>query len=259
MFKYGKAPLLVACMVASVAVAAAARFGNQGSQRIKPDRPVQTEVDDEQWPSADYAAAAPTDPEKRKKRRDRGARHNNSDRVREPGDEPGVVYRTVVTNDWEVGLPALPAQQSDAVLVGEVAAAQAFLSNDRSGVYSEFGIRVGAVLKNDPVSPVKSGESITVERPGGRVKFPSNRVLPVVVMGQGMPRRGRKYLLFLKRIGAEDDYLILTGYELRGGRVYPIDGAKPAGGGSPWKFDKYEGWEEATFLKAVHETLTNPR
>lgn len=259
MFKHGKAPLLIACITASVAIAAAAGFGGQDSQPAKPAQPTIIKVDDEQWPLADYESAGPADPEKRERRRARGARHDNADRVREPGSKPGVIYRTVVINDWEVGLPALPAQQSDAVIVGEVAAAQAYLSNDKSGVYSEFDVRVGDILQNDPASPINGGESITAERLGGRVKFPSNRVLPVVAHGQGMPRVGRKYLLFLKRIGAEGEYLILTGYELRGGRVSPIDGVKPAGGGSPWQFDRYEGWEEVAFLKAVQEALTNPQ
>ncbi len=258
MFKYVKTTLLVACMAASVVVAAA-RFGDQGSQNPKPHPSAPTQIDEEQWPVTDYAAAEPTDPEKRAKRRARGVRHDNANRVREPGNEPGVVYKTAVINDWEVGLPTLPAQQSDAVVVGEVASAQAFLSNDKSGVYSEFDIRVGEVLKNDLVSPINGGESITAERLGGRVRFPSGRMLPVVVVGQGMPRAGRKYLLFLKRLSAEGDYHILTGYELRGGRISPLDGAKPAGGGSPWKFDAYEGWEDAAFLKAVRDALANPQ
>lgn len=258
MFKYGRTPLLIACVAASVVVAAA-RFGNQASQHPKPHPPAAAEIDEEQWPVTDYAAAEPADPAKRAKRRARGARHDKADRVREPGNEPGVVYKTAVINDWEVGLPALPTQQSDAVVVGEVTSAQAFLSNDKSGVYSEFDIHVGEVLKNDPASPINGGESITAERLGGRVKFPSGRVLPVVITGQGMPRAGRKYLLFLKRLGAEGDYHVLTGYELRGGRVSPLDGAKPAGGGSPWKFDAYEGREEAAFLKAVRDALANPQ
>lgn len=257
MFKYSKAPLLVACIAASVAIAAAARFSNQDSQPANPNRPITIGVDDEQWPVADFAAPEPADPEKRRKRRARGARHDNEDRVREPGDEPGVLYRTLIINHWEAGLPALPAKESDAVLIGEVAEAQAFLSNDKSGVYSEFDIRVGEVLKNDSTSPVRDGRLITVERLGGRVKFPSNRVLPVLVHGQGMPRVGRRYLFFLKRLDTEGEYRLLTGYELRGGRVSPIDGVKPAAGSSPWKFDKYEGWEEAAFLKAVQEALTN--
>lgn len=258
MFGNGRTPLLAACMAASVAVGAAG-FGNQDNQPARPVQPTKIGVDDEQWPLTDYESAGPADPETRKRRRARGARHDNEDMVREPGDEPGILYRTVIINDWEVGLPALPAKGSDAVLVGEVADAQAHLSNDRTGVYSEFDVRVGEVLKNDPAAPVQSGGLITAERFGGRVKFPSNRVLPVVIHGQGMPRVGRKYLLFLKRVGAEGEYLLLTGYELRGGRVSPIDGVKSTGGGSPWQFDRYEGWEEAAFLRAVREALTSPQ
>jgi hypothetical protein len=144
------------------------------------------------------------------------------------------------------------------VLIGEVAEARAFLSNDKSGVYSEFVIRVNEILKITPPSHAVIGESITAERLGGRVKFRSGKVLPVQVMGQGMPRVGGRYVLFLKRTAEEKSYQLLTAYELDAGRVSALDGAKPAGGGSPWKFDKFEGWDEAVFLKTVREAINNP-
>lgn len=65
-------------------------------------------------------------------------------------------------------------------------------------------------------------------------------------------------MLFPKRTDEEKNYHLLTAYELKAGRVSALDGAKPSGDGSPWKFDKFEGWDEAAFLKAVREALVNP-
>jgi hypothetical protein len=42
---------------------------------------------------------------------------------------------------------ALPTHISNAVVIGEVTDAKAYLSEDRTSVYSEFTIRVGEVLK----------------------------------------------------------------------------------------------------------------
>ncbi|MCA1634504.1 MAG: hypothetical protein LC802_12625 [Acidobacteria bacterium] len=216
------------------------------------------EVDLEQLPVADYTALEHTDAEKRAKRRAKNARYDKEDRVREPEDSPGVTYLTEITNDWEAGLPALPADRSDAIVLGQVIDAQAYLSNDKSGVYSEFSIRVDDILKNDVHSPVASGDLITAERLGGRVRFPSGRVLPVRVSGQGMPRKGRRYVLFLKGLKLEHHYLIVTGYELLAGCVSPLDGVKAVGGGSPWKFDAYEGWDERTFLSVIQKEIISP-
>lgn len=250
-----KLGIILSASVAVVGFTAAAATSDNPGQKKSSDGPFVLER--EQWPIVEYDAPEPAEAEERQKRRAKNARYDKDDRVREPGSEPGIWYETVINNDWEMKLPALPAQASDSVLIGEVAEARAFLSNDKSGVYSEFTIRVSEVLKND--SPVAVGESITAERLGGRVKFRSDKVLPVRVMGQGMPRAGRKYVLFLKRIDEEKHYQLLTAYELKGGRVSALDGAKPAGGGSQWKFDKYEGWDEEVFLKTVREAIATPQ
>ena len=255
--KLGISLLLIIAVVGIAAVGFTATTSRTNSgQKKSSDKPIG--LDKEQWPLVEYDAPEPAEVEKRNKRRVKSARYDKEDRVREPGSEPGVLYATVISNDWETKITALPAQVSDSVLIGEVSEAQAFLSNDKTGVYSEFVIQVDEVLKNDSLSPVTAGESITAERLGGRVKFRSNKVLPVSVMGQGVPRVGQKYVLFLKRIDNEKSYQLLTAYELNGGRVSALDGVKPAGGGSPWQFDKYEGWDEEVFLKTVREAINTP-
>ena len=69
-----------------------------------------------------------------------------------------------------------------------------------------------------------------------------------------MPHVGRQYLFFLKRVGEDHYYHILTGYELRGGSVSPLDGAKHTGGGKK-QFDAYEDENETAFLTKVHDKV----
>jgi hypothetical protein len=241
------------------AFAVVLRGGTSGRGNASPQAPAQkrVEVDKEQWPITDYNAPEPDGADRRSKRRARGARHDGEGTVHEPGKRPGITYETTLYTDWEVGLPALPAYRSDAVVVGEVLDAGAYLSNDKTGVYSEFTIKLSDVLKNDS-SPLTRGSSLVAERLGGRVRFPSGEVLPVQIVGQGMPRAGRRYVFFLKRDDQGQAYNILTAYELRAGKVLPLDGAKTRGGGHPWEFDKYEGWDEGAFIDAVRAEIANP-
>ena len=81
----------------------------------------------------------------------------------------------------------------------------------------------------------------------------------------GMPRLGKRYVLFLTHnfpYGAEDeqDYYILTAYELTGGHVIPID--NPGGGTHPIA-SKYKDADETTFLNdlrlAIKQSLSDPQ
>lgn len=256
--KQHRVAILLVVVVAALVVVF--RTSPRGYSSASPPAPVQekVKVDKEQWPMTDYDAPEPGDPVKRDKRRARSARHDGERFVQEPEKRPGIIYGTEITDDWEVGLPALPAYQSDAVIVGEVSEACAYLSNDRTSVYSEFTIKVGNVLKTDQPSRLTQGSLLVAERLGGRVRFPSGEVLPVTVSGQGMPRVGRRYVFFLKRIDQGQAYDILTGYELRAGKVSPLDGRRATGGGHPWAFDKYENWDEGAFMDAVRVEIANP-
>ena len=76
-----------------------------------------------------------------------------------------------------------------------------------------------------------------------------------------LPRVGRRYVLFLKRVNDAQDLSILTGYELRQGRVMPLDGVmnlfSPATGQVTRKAP-FENADEATFLDLVRTAVANP-
>jgi hypothetical protein len=223
----------------------------QGESQRKPraqivKRPTVAEIEAE-FPSVDRDEPDEPDAAKRAKRQAKNSRFDGKRMVQ---DDP---YRSstgsVLINDWEVGLPALPAAQSKVVVIGEVTDVQAHMSNDRNGVYSEFAVRVEEVLKNSTDIELAAGSAIVLEREGGIVKHAPNQSRLYRIEGQGFPRKGRRYVFFLNPVGQEPDYEIVAGYELRGSKVVLLDTVS--------QFRKYEGVDEATFLNAVREAIAN--
>lgn len=155
---------------------------------------------------------------------------------------------------WGLKMSPLPLKESDTVIVGEVSGARAFLSNDKTGVFSEFEVDVTKVLHNNG-TPVVEGSKITTEREGGVVRFEDGRLLRYKVLRQGLPRTKGRYLFFLKYNDLGNDYLIVTGYKLDDGRVTPLDGTdiKEATGKLP--FSVYDGASEDVIIKDVRESI----
>jgi hypothetical protein len=158
-----------------------------------------------------------------------------------------------IQDEWDIGLPALPVSQSGIIVVGEVVDAQSYLSESKDWVYSEFTVRVEEVLKNASGVTLTKGSSLDVNRDGGRVRFPNGQVTLQYTVGQGMPRPGERYALFLTFDAQDQDAHILTGYELRGGRVFPLDhlSAPEAAG--------YRGADEQTFLNNLRAAIANAK
>ncbi|MEK6407306.1 MAG: hypothetical protein AABN34_10110 [Acidobacteriota bacterium] len=194
----------------------------------------------------EYQAASVGDPKERALRMARAQRYN--DRGPSPlGDFPPDSVGFATGTDWYIGVPALPLAQCDAVIVGEVAAAEAHISPDRTGVYSEFSIRVDEILKNSVETPVKAGDLTVGEREGGVVRFQGGRLFEYMIFHQGMPGTGRKYLFFLSDNKQGGDYLIVTAYELRDGQVIPLDDSHA--------FASYKGSDEQEFLIKVRGAI----
>ncbi len=203
-------------------------------------------TDEYYGPVVDYDAKGensnPKDVEKYKLRREKAFRYVR--RAPEPLAEfASTIFE--ITTDWYIGLPPLPITQSDVVILGEVADGQAYLSEDKTGVYSEFTVTIERVFKNNDLS---SGDSLIAEREGGFIKFASGRTMPYVVTGQRLPRVGQKYVLFLKRNATGNDYHIITGYQVRNNRVLPLD--------QPEKFNVFRDFDREQFLAKVQESVT---
>lgn len=208
---------------------------NQGSNRS----------DESRFPIADYAAAESNDPLERTKRRARGRKRDRSDW----SVNPDVASDTTVLVDTVVRtLPAFPIDQSKAIVIGEVMDGKAFLSNDKTGVYSVFTVRIKETLSNRSDVMFTNGASIEAEREGGRVKFPSGRLHLFLTKEQRMPKVGARYLLFLSAENGDGVFQIVTGYQLHNGKVFPLDNlSKPK---------SYLGADETAFLSELKSKIS---
>ena len=210
----------------------------------------QEQIDTSRFPIAESNAPLPTDPIQKAKR-DRKNRKYNGRHAPVISESTDQIYSYT---DWEVGLPALPIAKSSVILIGEVAKAEAYLSQDRTAVYSEFTIRIDETLKTDKSFSAVLGDSFVVERLGGRVRLPSGKLAVSVIDQQDMPRIGGRYVLFLTHsfpLGGEtDDLYILTGYELRNGFVFPLDKISPK-----HPIAAYRGTDEMSFLTDLRNAI----
>lgn len=149
----------------------------------------------------------------------RNSRYDKS--ASKPLDQlPPEATSSGLVSEWDAFLSALPTAQSDAIILGEILDAGAFLSNDKTGAYSEFSVNVSEVYKNN--GSVNDGR-LTVQRQGAKVELPSGRIFDVEVIGQRMPQVGHRYILFLTHNKETRDYFVLTGYEIAGEKVSPLD------------------------------------
>jgi hypothetical protein len=68
-----------------------------------------------------------------------------------------------------------------------------------------------------------------------------------------MPRIGRQYVFFLTRDEQEQDFHILTAYELRGDKVMPLDFP------SDHPINQYIGADKSSFMSALRLAVANPQ
>ena len=217
------------------------------SQEQNPQRKIHPrKFDENRFPVADYSAIEPSDPSERSKRQQKGKKYDKSEWRIYP-DASSSMARVDYVNP---NLPALPLTQSTAIIVGQVTDAKAYLSNDKTGVYSVFAVQVDEVLRNSSKVPFSVGSSIEVERDGGRVKFPNGRLLLYAISSYDMPQVGLRYVLFLTTADGQSDFQILTGYELSEGKVHPLDNLP--------KLYHYENADETTFLSEVRNRIADP-
>lgn len=197
----------------------------------------------DRWPVVDYDPPKPADRSERDRRLKRDKRFNKSPWEVHPSDPS----QETTSFDYAGPLPPLPVARSRAVVVGVVTDARAYLSEDRSGVYSEFSVQVAEVLKNDGGLPLPAGAQITATRLGGRVRFRSGHVHLYRVAEHSAPGVGGKYVFFLGGTDEDDNFLLLTAYELSNGKAFPLDSGPHAA--------KHAGSDESKLLGEISEAV----
>ena len=210
-------------------------------EQISGSRSKPRKIDVNHFPIAEFASSETKDA----KRKARAEKRNKSHwRV----DPDSVSDSTVRVDSIDFSSPAFPIKEAQAVIVGTVSDAKAYLSNDKTGVYSVFSVLIEEVLKHSGKLTV--GSAIEAEREGGRVKFPSGRTHLYMISEQDMPRVGGRYVLFLSETNTENVFEIITGYEIRADSVSPLDELPQT--------RAYENAMPANFLNELKTKLARP-
>ena len=210
------------------------------------------QIDDEATPIVDYNGREEVDRIDKPARQLKSARYNHGPLPSNPNPEIGDI-RT--EPERRAGYSDLPAVQSDVVAEAIVRNSRAFLSADKTGVYSEFTIVVAKVWKDRSSLSVAPGDTIVAERFGGNVRYPSGKVIRFRIVGEGVPIRGKRYLFFLAQAD-QDSFKLLTAYENQGNKVFALDGSRtePRGQGRSI-FDKHNGKTFEAFIREVEAAI----
>lgn len=227
--------LAAGLLVAGVLPTSGGSLGDQEQHKPK------QEDDFSNYPIADADAPAATDPKEILKRKVKNKKYKQYKNHIGPGVRAFEVYH------WPPRFPTLPVAQSEAVIIGEVTAASAHLTEDKSSVYSEFTVCVQEILKNDQ-PPLVAGSFVTLDRPGGRVRYSTGKTSQFSLAGFGMPRVGGRYVFFISGDN-EADYQIVTAYQIHDGRIYPLDKTTS----SDTRFEIHSNADEQLFLNEIRK------
>ena len=149
--------------------------------------------------------------------------------------------------------PLLPVKKSALIFVGEVLKAKVFLSNDKSGVYTEFTLRVDDVLKNtDKLKPA----TVVTDRDGGVVAYPNGFKVPYESGNAKLYVPATKYLFFLATDDKSPNFKVLTSYDLSSSTSWSME----EGG---WTFETFKTMHEhlksltrSSFVEMVRELIS---
>jgi hypothetical protein len=87
---------------------------------------------------------------------------------------------------------------------------------------------------------------VNIQRIGGFVKYPNGQKVLFRLSGNGMPGVGSRYAFFLNLV--EEDYALLTAYELTSEGVAPLDNST--------QFQMYNGVSEVSFIATLRNALS---
>jgi hypothetical protein len=197
---------------------------------------------EDRYPVVDSDEPEPADAAKKAQLKKQRQRYDKDPPFRHPGpNDTEVAFLPEAQFDF----PALPVSKSDVIVIAQVLSAEPHRSENKLNVFSNFEVRVDEVLKGNNLS---AGRIITVQRIGGFVKYPDGRKVLFRLMGNGMPAVGGRYAFFLKTL--DEDYSIITGYELGTEGVMPLDDSR--------QFERYQGENETDFVRALRDAISRP-
>lgn len=213
--------------------------------RVRPGKQLTHEELVKRYPVAEFDDPEPADPTQRAALKQRKLRNNEEHTFGEPSSEVGAIGWFPENN---FDFPALPINESDVIVVGQVLGARAHRSENKLNVFSEFDVSVGEVMKGQSFT-VNEPKVIVVERTGGYVRYPNGRKVLFFVQGYGMPNVGTRNVFFLKVV--DQGFRVVTIYELGPDGVLPLDLSN--------QFQRFQGEKESVFLDTLRRAITNTR
>lgn len=191
---------------------------SQQDDSVKQDN--QPQEDFSKYPIVDYDAPKSTDTEKLKQREIKNKRYDNYIAVvSKPHPDDGMV---ILNYDEMLPSETIPTEKSNLIVTGQIVSGEAFLSNDKRAVYSEYIVAIEEILKGDNPN-FTAGSTITIDRFGGYVRYPNGQKVLYKLSELDLPTVGSRYVLFLKTGGKSSNYQIITGYEIKEDIVKPLD------------------------------------
>ena len=182
---------LVVLITIAVSFGTMSSYSQQDTLEKQRDEDIQ---DLSKYPIAEYDAPASKNAAEREERALKNKRYDRQLLVRKkPHPETGKT----VASDAEPVPPAIPLAESSLIIIGEVVNSKASLSNDKSGVYSEYLVRVENILKSDKKKSIRTGATITMDRTGGYVQYPSGQKVLYQNDWQDLPELNGRYMFFL--------------------------------------------------------------
>lgn len=194
----------------------------------------------DRYPVVAAEETEPNDPVKKAKLKKQKQRYDKDAPFTNPGPkDEELAFRP----EWQFNFPALPVAKSNVIVVGQVLSAEAHRSNNKMNVFSNLEVRVNEVLKGN----LSVGNIINIQRIGGFVKYPGGQKVLFRLSGNGMPAVGARYAFFLNDV-VDEDYTILTAYELAAEGVVPLDNST--------QFRVYQGVSEVSFIATVRDAIS---
>lgn len=230
--------VVVTVMVLSVTVFKAGKGSTNVQQNVRTTSREIYQDRTERYPVVASDESEPIDPVKRARLKKQKQRYDKDAPFTNPGpNDEELAFRPESQFDF----PALPVNKSDVIIVGQVLNAEAHRSTNKMNVFSNFEVRVDEVLKGH----LNIGNVINTQRVGGFVKYPGGRKVLFRLSGNGMPGVGARYVFFLNVL--DEDYTILTAYELVADGVEPLDNSA--------QFQVYKGVSETSFITTLRDAI----
>lgn len=148
-----------------------------------------------------------------------------------------------------VRTPAMPVQESDAVIVGTVQSVQPYLSSDHAHLYTEFSVAVDQSIKDQP-NRARQGDVVPIVVQGGKMRLKDGRVIEEKPFTNFTIAVGSRYVFFLRYNNVGQHFTVAKSWELKNGAVIPTSHED--------QMDVREGkvqyvsMTEQSFIQAVH-------